>query len=37
MDYWMGVNPDELEEISRHWKGFEIIYEGILPEKETVL
>ena len=29
-DYWMGVNPDELEEMFRHWKGFEIVYEGIL-------
>ena len=34
LDYWMGVNPEELEEIFRHWKDFEIVYEGILPEKE---
>lgn len=34
LGYWMGVNPDELEEIFRHWKGFKIVYDGILPEKE---
>jgi hypothetical protein len=32
LGYWMGVNPDELEEMFRHWKGFEIVYEGICPK-----
>jgi hypothetical protein len=35
LEYWMGVNPDELEEIFWNWKGFDIVFEGILPEKET--
>ena len=30
LPYWMGVCPDELEEMFRQWKGFEIVYEGIL-------
>jgi len=37
MEYWQGVNPDELADIFRHWKGFEIIFEGTLPEKEKAL
>lgn len=32
--FWQGVNPDELADIFRHWKGFEIVFEGTLPEKE---
>jgi hypothetical protein len=37
IDYWPGVNPDELEEMFRNWKGFEIVYEGNLPDKEKPL
>lgn len=37
LEYWQGVNPDELADIFRHWKGFEIIFEGTLPEKEKGL
>jgi hypothetical protein len=33
MDYWQGVNPDDLADIFRHWKGFDIAFEDILPEK----
>lgn len=33
LDYWQGVNPDELADMFHHWKGFNIIYEGVLPQK----
>jgi len=33
-DYWIGVTPDDLSDNFHHWKGFKIVFEGLLPEKE---
>ena len=33
MPYWAGVKPDDLAEMFRRWKGFEIVFEGTLPAK----
>lgn len=35
MEYWQGVNPDELADMFRHWKGFEIVFEGVLQPAPT--
>lgn len=35
LDYWQGVNPDELADMFHYWRGFYIVFEGILPEKEN--
>jgi hypothetical protein len=31
LDYWSGLNPDDLEEVIRNWKNWQVIFEGELP------
>lgn len=31
MDYWSGVNPDDLADMIRNWRNWSIVYEGKLP------
>lgn len=30
--HWFGTNVDDLEEELRHWRGYSIVFDGILPE-----
>ena len=36
LEYWQGINPDELAEVFRNYKGFNIVFEGTLPEKGDI-
>ena len=31
LDYWAGVNPDYISGMIKRWRGWRIVFEGILP------
>ena len=31
LDHWAGVNPDHLADIIKRWRGWRVVFEGILP------